>query len=42
VFRQFDSSTARARGGLDLGRSIVCDLVRAHGGTVHVKSEETG
>ncbi len=37
-FRQVDSSTTRAHGGLGLGLAIVRHLVEAHGGTVHATS----
>ena len=41
-FRQLDSSTTRARGGLGLGLAIVRYLVEAHGGTVHAHSDGPG
>jgi CheY-like chemotaxis protein len=37
-FRQADSSTTRAHGGLGLGLAIVKDLVTLHGGTVRAES----
>jgi signal transduction histidine kinase/CheY-like chemotaxis protein len=41
-FRQGDSSTTRAYGGLGLGLGIVRHLVEAHGGTVNARSEGMG
>lgn len=41
-FRQADSSTSRAHGGLGIGLSIVRHLTEMHGGEVSVSSEGPG
>ena len=41
-FRQIDSSTTRAHGGLGLGLAIVRHLVESHGGSVDAESDGLG
>jgi CheY-like chemotaxis protein len=41
-FRQADSGTTRAHGGLGWGLAIVRDLIRLHGGEVEVRSDGVG
>lgn len=41
-FQQADSSTTRRHGGLGLGLSIVANLARMHGGSVHASSAGNG
>ncbi len=41
-FRQADSSSTRAHGGLGLGLAIVKSIVELHGGTVEARSEGEG
>jgi two-component system CheB/CheR fusion protein len=42
MFYQGDQSLERVRGGLGVGLTLVKSLVRAHGGTVEVKSDGVG
>ncbi|HZP88888.1 MAG TPA: response regulator [Burkholderiales bacterium] len=42
AFRQADSSTARAHGGLGLGLTISRTLVTMHGGTIEARSDGPG
>ena len=41
-FRQADSTSTRAHGGLGLGLAIVRHIVEMHGGTVSAESEGEG
>jgi CheY-like chemotaxis protein len=41
-FQQADTTTTRQHGGLGLGLAIVKELLSAHGGSVHAKSDGQG